>query len=78
MLTLVMKFGGTAVGNAEAHGQAAEIVKTQAQRCRKQDALRFGLSDKPNEASLPTAALAGQDYLPIHQLKTDVVGEGGA
>jgi aspartate kinase len=32
MTTLVMKFGGTSVGNAEAHAQAAEIVETQAQR----------------------------------------------
>jgi hypothetical protein len=53
-----------------------EEVRRMALRWRQQGALLFGLSDKPDEASLPTTALAEQGYLPIHQMKTDVVGEG--
>jgi hypothetical protein len=53
-----------------------EEVRRMALRWRQQGALLFGLSDKPDEASLPTAALAEQGYLPIHQMKTDLVGEG--
>jgi hypothetical protein len=37
-------------------------------------ALLFGLSDKPDEASIPTPQLAAQGYLPIHKVKTHVVG----
>jgi hypothetical protein len=37
-------------------------------------ALLFGLSDKPDEASIPSAELANQGFLPIHQTETDVVG----
>ena len=39
-------------------------------------ALIFGLSDKPDEASIPTETLAELGNLPLHQIKTDVVGEG--
>ena len=35
----------------------------------------FGLSDKPDEASVPSPALAGRGYVPIHQAQTHVVGE---
>jgi hypothetical protein len=35
--------------------------------CKDQGALLFGLSDKPDEASLPTEELAGQGYLPLHR-----------
>jgi hypothetical protein len=37
--------------------------------------LLFGLSDKPDEASLPTAEQAIQGYLPIHRTPTHLVGE---
>jgi len=37
-------------------------------------ALLFGLSDKPDEASVPSAELLNQGYLPIHRVETDVVG----
>jgi hypothetical protein len=37
-------------------------------------ALLFGLSDKPDEASIPSAELASQGYQAIHQVETDVVG----
>ncbi|MGC9398409.1 MAG: hypothetical protein ACP5HM_04665 [Anaerolineae bacterium] len=55
-----------------------EEVRRLALRWRRQGALLFGLSDKPDEASLPTPALAEQGYLPIHQINTHVVGEGDA
>ncbi|HBX70294.1 MAG TPA: hypothetical protein DEH25_13185 [Chloroflexi bacterium] len=58
---------------------AQEIVITQEVReCaldwRLRGALLFGLSDKPDEASIPSAALASQGFLPIHRMETDVVG----
>ncbi len=58
-----------------------EIVITQEVRksalaWRQQGALIFGLSDKPDEASIPTETLAKLGHLPLHQIKTDVVGEG--
>lgn len=37
-------------------------------------ALLFGLSDKPDEASIPTDELASQGYKPIHQIETEIVG----
>ena len=35
--------------------------------CKARGALLFGLSDKPDEASLPTEELAAQGYLPLHR-----------
>jgi len=57
-----------------------EIVVTQEVReaalaWRGQGALLFGLSDKPDEASIPTDELASQGFLPIHQVETHAVGE---
>jgi hypothetical protein len=57
-----------------------EIVITQEVRqmaldWRQRGALLFGLSDKPDEASLPTPELAAQGYLPIHRTETHVVGD---
>ena len=54
-----------------------EIVITHevmqiALRFRDEGALLFGLSDKPDEASLPPDGLS--DYLPIHEKTTHVVG----
>ncbi len=42
---------------------------------RRRGALIFGLSDKPDEASLPTPEQALQGCQPLHRLKTMVVGE---
>ena len=58
---------------------AEEILITQEVReaalaWREEGALLFGLSDKPDEASLPTLELALQGYLPIHSVKTHAVG----
>jgi hypothetical protein len=62
---------------------ANEIVITQevrlcAERWRGRGALLFGLSDKPDEASLPTPELAAQGWLPVHRQPTHGVGEGDA
>ncbi|MGD8627381.1 MAG: hypothetical protein PVJ34_22805, partial [Anaerolineae bacterium] len=58
---------------------ASKIVVTQevraaAQRWRGQGALLFGLSDKPDEASIPSAELAAGGYRPIHRTPTWAVG----
>jgi hypothetical protein len=58
---------------------AQEIVITQEVREKALDwqymgALLFGLSDKPDEASIPTDELSVQGYLPIHQVETSIVG----
>ena len=58
---------------------ANEIVMTQevraaALRWKERGALLFGLSDKPDEASIPTPELAEQGYQPIHRVETHAVG----
>jgi len=57
-----------------------EIVITQevremALKWRAQGALLFGLSDKPDEASIPPDDLAAQGYRAIHRVETHAVGE---
>lgn len=58
---------------------AQEILITQEVRevalmWRDRGALVFGLSDKPDEASIPTAELAAQGYAPLHRTPTHAVG----
>ena len=58
-----------------------EIVITQEVRemaleWKNQGALLFGLSDKPDEASLPTPELARQGWQPLHRTITHSVGQG--
>lgn len=60
---------------------ANEIVVTQELRemalaWRGRGALLFGLSDKPDEASIPSDDLAAQGYRPIHRVETHSVGSG--
>ena len=50
-------------------------VQILAQKWLQKGVLLFGLSDKPDEASLPTAEQAIQGHLPIHRTLTHVVGE---
>ncbi len=57
-----------------------EIVLTQEVRAlalewRRNNALLFGLSDKPDEASFPAPHLVSQGALPIHRVPTSVVGD---
>jgi len=61
---------------------AQEIVVTQEVRQKalewhSQGALLFGLSDKPDEASIPSDALAQEGYSAIHRTETHIVGEWG-
>jgi hypothetical protein len=58
----------------------SEIVITQEVRAQALEwagrgALLFGLSDKPDEASIPTPDQARQGYKPIHRTPTHVIGE---
>lgn len=57
-----------------------EIVITQevrqaALKWRERGALLFGISDKPDEASMPNPDLAAQGYQAIHEKQTHVIGE---
>ncbi|NLE45372.1 MAG: hypothetical protein GX620_11675 [Chloroflexi bacterium] len=57
-----------------------EIVVTQEVReaalgWRHQGALLFGLSDKPDEASVPLPELAALGFVPIHRVEAHIVGE---
>ncbi len=56
-----------------------EILVTQEVRAaaldwKRDGALLFGLSDKPDEAATPTRELAASGYLPIHRAETHAVG----
>ena len=56
-----------------------EIVITQEVRLvagewQGKGALLFGLSDKPDEASIPTDEQAAQGYKAIHKMETHAVG----
>jgi hypothetical protein len=42
---------------------------------RARDTLLLALSDKPDEASIPTPELAAQGFLPLHRTLTHVVGQ---
>ncbi len=58
---------------------ANDILITQEVRAlalawKARGALLFALSDKPDEASLPTPELAAQGYQPIHRTLTHAVG----
>lgn len=50
-------------------------VRSAALAWKARGALLFGLSDKPDEASIPTASLAEQGFLPLHRTPTHAVGE---
>ena len=50
-------------------------IQALANLWKKQGALLFGLSDKPDEATLPSQELVAQGYLPVHQVATHVIGE---
>ncbi len=68
MTTLVMKFGGTSVGNADAHAQAAEIVETQVQHWDRVtvvvSAMR-GVTDALIRGARTAAAGDGQTYKAV-------------
>jgi hypothetical protein len=73
------RFGGATDENlakllAERIVITAEVVEFAAE-LRRRGALVFGLSDKPDEASLPTEAQERQGLQALHRLETFVVGE---
>jgi hypothetical protein len=47
-------------------------VADAALKLRRRGALTFGLSDKPDEASVPRPELARQGYLPLHRVMMKV------
>ena len=49
-------------------------VRQKALEWKHNGALLFGLSDKPDEASVPTAELAAQGWQPLHRTPTHAVG----
>ncbi len=49
-------------------------VRAMALEWRQRGALLFGLSDKPDEAALPTPELAAQGWPPLHRAETHAVG----
>jgi hypothetical protein len=78
--TTVGRMGQLAPDAAAAALLDQEIVLTQEVReialtWRSQGALLFGLSDKPDEASIPTPTLAAEGYEPIHRTPTHAVGD---
>jgi hypothetical protein len=78
-LTTVARFGDL-VGGPATQALRERIVITQevreaARTLRERGALIFGLSDKPDEASVPSAAQAQAGMKPLHHLETLVVGE---
>jgi hypothetical protein len=77
--TTVQAMGSLANDAAVEELLANEIVITQEVRevaltWQGQGALLFGLSDKPDEASVPSPELAAQGFQPIHRAETHAVG----
>jgi hypothetical protein len=75
----VERMGLMSAGTPVSELLSQEIVITQEVRSsalawREQGALLFGLSDKPDEASIPAEGQAAEGYLPIHRIETSVVG----
>ncbi|MCG2769199.1 MAG: hypothetical protein L6435_12570, partial [Anaerolineae bacterium] len=50
-------------------GEVVELAQDMIAR----GVLSFGISDKPDEASIPTSELADQGYLPLHQVLMKVL-----
>jgi hypothetical protein len=50
-------------------------VRQAALTWKSQGALLFGISDKPDEASIPSETQAKQGWQAIHRIETDIVGE---
>lgn len=78
-LTTVGRMGCLDDGAPVSELLANEIVITQEVRevalsWRRQGALLFGLSDKPDEASLPRQEQVAQGKQPIHRAETHAVG----
>jgi len=79
-LETVSRMDATADANDLAAVLSGRITVTRevlrwAHEWRSRGALLFGLSDKPDEASMPSAELAEQGYKPLHRTEALVLGE---
>jgi hypothetical protein len=77
-LTTVARFGELPEASPEAFLQQriaiTQEVRAAALALHDRGALLFGLSDKPDEASVPNEAQAQAGMVPLHELQTLVVG----
>jgi hypothetical protein len=78
-LATVGRMGQSSVEDSVSQLLEDEIVITQEVRemallWKEHGALLFGLSDKPDEASLPSPELVAQGNLPIHRVQAWAVG----
>jgi hypothetical protein len=78
-LTTAARFGGShdmpLDDLLQNHIVLTQEVREAAEALRARGALLFGISDKPDEASLPNAEQAQAGMLPLHHLPTIAVGE---
>ena len=78
-LTTVARFGDLPGASAkEILSQRIAIteeVRAAATTLRKRGCLLFGVSDKPDEASVPSPEQAEERKKPLHRLETQAVGE---
>jgi hypothetical protein len=77
--TTIARMGQMDVSASVEQLLAQEITITQEVRemaltWGDQGATLFGLSDKPDEASLPTLKQESEGFKPLHQIETDAVG----
>jgi hypothetical protein len=77
-LTTVARFGALEDVSPEAFLQQriaiTQEVRAAALSLQDRGALLFGLSDKPDEASVPSKDQAAAGMVPIHELQTLVIG----
>jgi hypothetical protein len=78
-LTTVARFGDLPGASAEEvlsrRIVITEEVRAAASALREQGCLLFGVSDKPDEASVPSPEQAREGKKPLHRLETLAVGE---
>ncbi|MEZ4768834.1 MAG: hypothetical protein R2844_10475 [Caldilineales bacterium] len=79
-LCTAARFGSLPADAPVAQMLAEQVCITQEVReaglwLKARGCLLLTMSDKPDEATLPTPELAAQGYLPIHRLATAAVGE---
>jgi hypothetical protein len=79
-LATVDRMGKMGQGSPVGELLSREIVITYEVRelmlaWRERGCLLFGLSDKPDEASIPTPDLESRGYKPIHRIEASMVGE---
>jgi len=79
-LCTAARFGCVPAGAPLGQTLAEQVCITQEVRelalwLRSRGCLVMTMSDKPDEATLPTPELAAQGYLPLHRTPTTAVGE---